>query len=197
MRRLIACAALAFCVSIGLAQFVNAQTGAVEVLDDAVVYPEHAASLEAVHFESLKYNLGKEWVPFRNGKYSKKYKPFGGADAEIEDVWLFDEKDGVRQYALVSIYFLDYGGSSSSEGYVTLLEVRNGRLVQTQQFSYDAQAPGTGASFDPSKTTLTVVGRSDDHTPNCCPEHVDVVTYSWAGELFQQTGFEVRPVHSK
>lgn len=197
MRWLISCAALAFCLSNGPLQFANAQTGAVQVWDDSVDYPYKAESLRSVDFKNMRYNLGDETVTLRNGLFDRKYKPFGGIHAEIEDTWLFDEKDGVPRHALVSIYVLTYGGSSSPNGYVLLFEMRGGQLVCTQQFVYDAQAPRTGASFIASKGELTITGRSNENTPNCCPAHVDVITFVRKGEKFEPTSYKVEPVSKK
>ena len=174
-----------------------AQVPAITIRTDPFVYPERAASLTTIRFSDLKYKLGNEWIPLKNGRYSYKGVPYGGLDADLDDVWLFDKKGEDPQYALVSISVVRYGGSSSPEGYVLLFAIRNGRLVRLQQLTYDAQAPGTGAKFDSSKSTLTVIERSNEGAPNCCPSHVDVVTYSWTGKLFQRATFEVRAVQSK
>ena len=197
MRRLVSCAALAFCVSNGLLQFANAQTGSIQVWDDSIEFPNKAESLKSVDFRNLSYRLGNDTVVLQNGSFSRKDEPFGGINAELEETWLFDVKDGVPRHALVSIYVDTYGGSSSPNGYVLLFEIREGRLVMTQQFRYDAQAPGTGASFNASRTTLTVTGRSDENTPNCCPKHVDVVTFAWRGDRFLPAGYRSNPVSKK
>ncbi len=194
MRKLILCAVLAFFVSSVLLQFANAQTGAVQVWDDSIGYPYSAESLKSVDFRNLSYDVGNDTVAMRNGAFSHKYQGFGGIDAELEDTWLFNVKDGVPRHALVSLFVVTYGGSSSPHGYVLLFEIRGGRLVRTQQFVYDAQAPGTGASFIVSKGELTITGRSNDDTPNCCPAHVDIVTFAWRGDRFRPAGYRVKPV---
>lgn len=190
----IAIAAIVLSVSCALPPLANAQTGAVSDWDEVTEYASRPASLQAVDFWNMRYNLGGERIALRNGAMSRRYKPIGGTEAALEHIWLFDVRGGVPRHALVSIYVLNYGGSSAPDGYALLFEIRDGRLVTSQGFGYNAQAFGTGVSLDVSSGTLTITGRSDDDTPNCCPAHLDVATFTWNGNRFLPAGYKVVPV---
>ncbi len=197
MPRLVLVAAIFSFASTALLPSAIAQTGAVQVWDGLTEYPQKPRSLQEVDFRNFRYKLLEETVALRNGAMARRYKPFGGEQAALEHTWLFDVRDGVPRHALVSIYVLNYGGSSAPAGYALLFEIKEGRLVTTQEISYDAQAPGTGASFDVLGGKLTVAGRSDDHTPNCCPAYLDVATFTWDGDRFLPAGYKVVPVRKK
>jgi hypothetical protein len=193
MTRIIISSMLAFLAATSPIQSANAQSGAVQVSTDSVEYPVQADSLKTLHFKELKYLLGKKWIQLQNGTYSDKYT-IGSTDVSLEDFWLFDLRDGAPRHALVSIYSINCGGSCSPEGYALLFTIRSGKLVQTQEFYYDSQAPGTGVSFDATSNKLTITGRSDDSTPNCCPQNLDVVTYEWKESRFKFVGYTVKRV---
>jgi hypothetical protein len=182
-----------FCVSTTLLPFASAQTGAIQVLGESIRYPKRAISIQSVDFRNLSYKLGGNTIALKGGGLRSRYARFGGINAQLEQTWLFDLQKGVPRRALVSIYVETYGGSSSPNGYVLLFEIKDGRLVATQEFEYNAQASGTGASFDVSGGKLTIAGRSEDDTPNCCPAHLDVVTFAWSGDRFLPAGYTVIP----
>jgi hypothetical protein len=196
-RKAVSFVALVFCAGAAFAQPPNDKTGAIAVWSGVLAYPYRADSLKSVDFKNLRYSFGNDSFILHNGRYDHKYKPFGGIDSQLEDVWFFDEKDGVSRHALVSIYVMTYGGSSSPNGYVVLFEIQNGRLVETQEFSYNAQAPGTGASFDAAIGKLTITGRSDDDTPNCCPKNVDVASFQGRDGRFEPVGYKVEWVDGR
>jgi len=192
MKRLIYSAALAFYLSAVLIGRATAQSNSVYVSTDALAYSVHVSSLKALNFGNLKYHLGGEWIQLRDGRYRHRDRPFGGVDADVQNVWLFDVSNEQPQHALVSIDLTHFGGSSSPDGYVLLFEIRGGALVQSAEFKYDAQAPGTGAKFDRSE--LTIVARTNENTPNCCAKHVDEETFAWISGKFQQVRYRVMPV---
>jgi hypothetical protein len=189
--------AIVFGASIAVLPPANAQTGAVSSWNGVMKYPNQVSSLQSVDFNNFKYNLGGATIALKDGKMSRRYKPYGGTNAQLEHTWLFDVRDGSPRHALVSLYVINIGASSAPDGYVLLFEVRNGRLVETQELSYNAQASGTGATFDASSGKLIVTGRSDDDTPNCCPVHLDVATFTWNGAQFLPNGYKVVPVQEK
>jgi hypothetical protein len=195
MKRLIYSAALSFVVCTGPANQANSQTSSVILTTTPVAYSVPASSLKALSYGDLKYDLSGEWIQLQKGEYHRRDKPFGGEDADVQDVWFFDESNRVPQRVLVSILDVRFGGSSAPKGYVLLFEIRNGALTQTAEFEFDAQAPGTGAKFAGSQ--LIIVARSGENEPNCCPKHVDVVTYSWKVDKFQQAEYLVKPVRAR
>jgi hypothetical protein len=190
-------AVVAFSVCICWAQAPAAQRASIEIWAEPVEYSIHADSLRDLNFENLKYDLEGDIVKMRGGAYKHRDKPYGGINAELEKVWFFDEKGGVPRHALVWIYVVRYGGSSAPDGYVILFEIRNHILVRTQQFRYDAQAPGTGVSFVAPENKLIITGRSDENVGNCCPKHVDVVTYAWKDGIFLQKGYRMESIPKK
>ena len=80
-----------------------------------------------------------------------------------------------------------------SIGVVQVFEVRAAHSIITQQFVFDFHAEGTAATFDAKSLTLTITGRSDDGSPNCCAKSFDVVTYGWQRRKFVQRGYERVP----
>jgi hypothetical protein len=195
MRRAVSFAVVVLCVwaSDALLPFANAQTGAIQVWGDPIRYSKKATSLQSVDFRNLSYKLGGNTIALKGGALRLRYAGFGGINAQLEQTWLFDVQKGVPRHALISINVETYGGSSSPNGYVLLFEIRDGWLVATQEFAYNAQALGTGASFDVSGGKLTIIGRSDEDTPNCCPAHLDVATFAWSGDRFLPAGYTVIP----
>lgn len=179
------------------AQAPSVRTGSISVWSGSLIYSYGTDSLKSVDFRNLKYAFGGDTFTLRNGSYSRKYKGNGGIDARLENVWLFDEINGVPKHALVSVDVVTFGGSSSPNGYVLLFEILNGHLVETQEFGYNAQAPGTGASFDTSTGKLMITGRSDDGTPNCCPKKLDVANFLWNASHFEALGYRAEPVREK
>jgi hypothetical protein len=195
MKRLIYYAALALIANAVLTEQANAQTSSVFLTMTPVAYPLPASSLKALSYGDLKYELGTKWIQLRKGKYRHRDKPFGSENADLQGVWFFDEVNGKPQHVLVSLLDVPCGGSCAPDGYVMLFEIRDGVLTETAKFAYDAHAPGTGAKFDGFQ--LTIFARSPDDGPNCCPKNLDVVTYSWQNQKFEQVAFLVKPVPAK
>ena len=83
------------------------------------------------------------------------------------------------------------------DGLLQVIEVENRRLVVNQQLTFDRQAPGTDADFDPKTATLTVRARSNDDSPHCCPKSIDVVTFRWDGKKFVEKSHRTIPVERK
>jgi hypothetical protein len=133
-------------------------------------------------------------VKLKNGKYERQ-SDSGRESVSLKDVFCInhEHKDGGTNHAIVITDWIDCGGSCSSVGVVQLFTIRLGHPVMTQQFDFDSHAVGTGATFDPESLTLTITGRSDDHSANCCPTSFDVVTYRWKGTKFVQTNFTQVP----
>jgi hypothetical protein len=130
-----------------------------------------------------------DWTAdLKGGKYERRHD-FGYESAEIEQVFCFGRKDGPGPYALVVTNWMGCGGSCMRLGVVQLFVVRGSHPVITQQFVFDSHAVGTGVSFDAKGPTLTITGRSDDGSPNCCAMTFDVVTYQWQEDKFVQQSY--------
>jgi hypothetical protein len=73
---------------------------------------------------------------------------------------------------------------------IQVYTIRSGHPVVTQQFAFDSHAAGTGVKLDEKSLILTITGRSDDGSPNCCAENFDVVSYRWEQDKFVQIGYK-------
>jgi len=135
----------------------------------------------------------KTWTGARtsNGKYERKFD-FGYESVKVGEVFCFSQKDG-GQHALVVTEWMSCGGSCMSLGVVQLFVVLASRPVITQQFVFDSHAAGTDPRLDKKSLTLTITGRSDDGSPNCCAKSFDVVTYQWQGDKFVQQSYKRVP----
>jgi hypothetical protein len=141
---------------------------------------------------SRVYGENKGWTArLRNGKYERK-SGFFYEWAKLDHVYCFH--DGRR--ALLVTLWMDCGGSCTNIGVAQLVSIRNGHPIITQQFAFDSDAQGTGVSFDEDSLTLVITGRSDDHSPHCCPKSLDVVEYHWKGEVFVQAKLTRRSPNS-
>ena len=137
----------------------------------------------AVDFANTRvYGENKGWTAeLRNGKYERKSSVFYEW-AKLDHVYCFHHG---RSALLVTVW-MDCGGSCTNVGVAQLVAIRNGHPVITQQFAFNSDAQGTGVSFDEKSLKLVIIGRSDDHTPHCCPKSLDVVEYHLKGEVFVQ-----------
>jgi hypothetical protein len=152
-----------------------------------------AGDLCAVDFRNIRmFGENANWsAHLKNGKYERKSGSNFEA-AKLGDVFCFRHQDG-GQRALVTTDWMDCGGSCTRVGVVQLFELRASQPVITQQFAFDSHAQGTGATFNEKSLTLTITGRSDDQSPNCCAQNLDVVTYQWEANEFRQTTYQRVP----
>jgi len=158
--------------------------------------PNRALKIKAhdacsVDFRNIRmFGENADWTAkMKNGKYERKSSS-GYQSASLDQVFCFDHEERSEQFALVMTNWLDCGGSCTSIGVVQLFSVRAAHPVIAQQFVFDAHAAGTGATFDKTALTLTIVGRSDDGSPNCCAKNFDVATYRWQGTKFVQQEYK-------
>lgn len=123
---------------------------------------------------------------YKNGSTSK-YE-----SVRLEHKYCLEDKDH-KQRALVLTNWFDCSDGCTSTGVVQLFGVHAGQPVITQQFVFDSHAEGTGATFGDRSLTLTITTRSDDGSPSCCAQNLDVVTYGWQGTEFRQTSYRRVP----
>ncbi len=81
--------------------------------------------------------------------------------------------------------------------HVTVFDLRGGRLVETEQITYDHQAPGAGVSFSSTTGVLVVTGQLEDKSPHCCPDAVVVITLKWDGTLFQVSNVKKQTINAE
>jgi hypothetical protein len=171
---------------------------------DDISYPKYryAASVSSLHkvdFKNLKvfWFAGEEpdsSAKLRNGAYQRKSKDNGYEKVNLDLIEFLDPPDGGEQHAVIDLEWWDCGGSCTVVGRVQVFEVQAGHPTVVQEIEYDRHAPGTGVQFDPRTQVLTIVGRSTDHTPNCCPKNLDVMRFDWDGKKFAFRGAETKPV---
>jgi len=160
--------------------------------------PNRALNLKAddvcaIDFRNISmFGENANWsAHLKNGKY-KHQSGSEYQSARLDDIFCFKHADGAQR-ALVITNWVDCGGSCTSIGVVQLFELRASRPVITQQFVFNSHAEGTRATFDEKSLTLTITGRSDDGSPNCCAQNLDVVAYQWQGTEFKQATYERAP----
>jgi len=148
----------------------------------------------AIDFANTRmFGENKGWAaPLKNGKYEHKYDA-GYDSVTLDHVYCVHRDASKVSYALAVTNWLSCGGSCMSTGVVQVIAVRDGRPFVTQQLTFDSHAPGTGATYDECSHTLTITGRSDDDSPNCCAKNFDVVTMQWQGSKFAQNTYRRIP----
>jgi hypothetical protein len=149
--------------------------------------------LTNLKFAEMEYELDGGSVLLHNGVF-KQRDSNGFTDVRLEHVWQFDLQEGQPHHSLVFLDHVTGQASSLANGRLLVFGVRDGHPAVVQRLSFDRQAPGTGASFDIASGRLVVKARSDDDSPHCCPENLDIVTYQWGGEQFEQVSTRVEPI---
>ena len=160
---------------------------AVTVSTPERVLEVNATDVCGVDFRNIRMfgEFEEDTAKLKNGKYERQFDS-GRESVSLKHVFCINHG---TNHAIVITDWVDCGGSCSSVDVVQLFTIRLSRPVITQQFVFDSHAVGTGATFNPESLTLTITGRSDDHSANCCPTSFDVVTYRWQGTKFVQTNF--------
>lgn len=170
--------------------FVAAQNAAngtsVDVIATQYVYASTVSSLNQVDFRNLRvfYDPGDasdRGVVLHDGAYKKPHK-YGYEYVKLNSVELFKTKD--KQFAIVSLIWMDCGGSCTNLGKIQVFTLRDGHPVVTQHFEYDRDATGVSDSFTSGNDRLIIVARSEDHSAHCCPAHLDIVRLDWDGSKF-------------
>jgi|SRR5450631_40605 len=167
---------------------------AVDVSAPNRVLEQSASDVCSVDFRNIRmFGENADWsADLKNGKYERK-SDSSYESARLDHVFCFDYTNGGGQHALAMTDWTDCGGSCMRTGVVQLFVIQAAHPVITQQFVYDSHATGTGATFDEKSLTLTITGRSDDGSPNCCAKNFDVVTYQWQEGQFVQGSYKRVP----
>jgi hypothetical protein len=149
-------------------------------------YAEKVSSLQTLDFKNIVvfWFAGaepKSSVKLRDGSVLLKLKHGGYEKVHVDLVELVTSRLGEKA-AIIDLQWDDCGGSCSSVGRVQVFELLARHPTVVQDIEYDRSALGTGGHFDATSQTLTVVGRSNDHTPDCCPGNLDVMRFTWNGK---------------
>jgi hypothetical protein len=147
----------------------------------------------AIDFPNTQmFGENESWsARLKNGSYRGKSHS-ANVLAILIHAFCLKDKDGVER-ALVTTNWAACAEGCTRTGVVQLFELRASQPVITQQFAFNSHAEGTGATFDEKSLTLTITGRSDDGSPNCCARNLDLVTYRWQGTEFNQASYERVP----
>lgn len=145
-------------------------------------------SLRQLNFKNLKvfWSPGdklERGVELHNGTFERSHVD-DFERVELDSVDFLDSPDKKSTSAVISLDWIDCGGSCTHVGIAQVFEIRRGRPTVTQRIEYDRSALGTGQSFNEMTRILHIIGRTDDHSPNCCPENLDVMRFDWDGGKF-------------
>ena len=162
-------------------------------------YATNVSSLHEVDFKNLKvfWFAGKKpdsGAKLRNGAYERRSKDNSYEKVHLDLVEFLDPPESSEQRAVIDLEWWDCGGSCTRVGRVQVFELQAGHPTVVQEIEYDRHAPRTGVQFDPRTQILTIVGRSNDDTPNCCPKKLDVMRFNWDGKKFAFRSAKTKPV---
>jgi hypothetical protein len=129
-------------------------------------YSVSASSLDQVDFKNLRVffqpgDPSDRGVALRKGKF-RKHLQGGYEEVSLESVEFFKSQSGNEQFALISLYWMDCGGSCTTLGKIQVFALREGHPRIIQQIEYDRHAEGTSDSFKPWNGHLVIVGRGND-----------------------------------
>ncbi|MFZ0639854.1 MAG: hypothetical protein WA020_05800 [Candidatus Acidiferrales bacterium] len=172
---------------------------AVDAVAPGYQYSQRVDSLRDVdfkHFDLVIFDRdGKvqRSVRLKNGEHHG-HEDFGDSDVSVAPIQFFGVTGSDPNYVLLGGNETDWGGASKNTGIVQVIGIAARRLHVLQQFTFDSQAPGTGITFDAKSGNLIIRARSNDGTPSCCPEHIDVVHFHWNGRQFEQQAVQTLAV---
>jgi hypothetical protein len=147
-----------------------------------ITYPQSARTLQTLNFKDMAYQLEGTTALMRDGTFSQR-ENYSSYSAKLDNIWYLEGSDATRQHALISIEATGCGGSCSSTGYLFLFELKDKHPVVVEQLEFDDHAYGAGASFNANSGLLVVKSKSEDGSPNCCAQRLDVISYKWNGHF--------------
>lgn len=165
-----------------VAQQVSARA-AYDISYPNLQYNEVVSSLRDLDFRNMKVFWHDDGVRLQGAAFERKRN---GTYEEVHlDLLEFpDQPAGANYYAVTDLKWADCGGSCTEVGLVQVFELQSNHPVLVQEIEYERHAAGTGAHWDQRTNTLTILGRSNDGSPNCCPQSLDVMTFRWDGKRF-------------
>lgn len=169
-------------------------TPAVTLLTPNLVLEQLVPSVCGIDFPNSQLVEGDSSVKLTNGKYEKR-DGLTSESVTLKNVFCFHERTNQAEHAVVATDWMGCGASCHSSGAVQIFTLRDNHPLLTQQIDFDSNAEGTGAIFDDNSQTLTITGRSNEESPDCCPKSLDVVTYRWEGQQFVQSSYKRIPCH--
>jgi hypothetical protein len=135
------------------------------------------------------------WAVLKNGAFEQRHS-VGGDEIELQSVRYLKVNSGT-DLALVRLYWLAVGGSSSPQGVVMVIGLDgDGVPIVRQKIEYNVRGVDEDeawARFDPANNQLRV---SAVHGwEHCCNKERIIVTFQWNGEKFIPVGRKLMPLH--
>lgn len=168
----------------------------------AVSYPDctYKTGVDSIHKRDIEGRAvicdGKrisEALRLRKGEGSRRVESLGGiTSASLGWVWLIEPTFAVGTYR-----WEWFAGSSSHSDFVQVFELRQKRLVVTQQIHFDTHHGGNkaGADYDPRTTTLEIRAVAYSGSEGrCCPSKLKIIRYAWRNNRFQKLSSRVIPL---
>lgn len=154
-------------------------------------YAEKVSSLRDLNFRNLRVF----WFPreendngakLRNGRFQRKWNAGYRAyeEVRVDLVEFLGSGQTGKRSAVIDLEWWDCGGSCTHVGRIQVFELQAGHPTVIEEIEYDHNAPGTGVHYDSGTQILTVTGRSNDDSANCCPKSVDIMKFAWDGRKF-------------
>jgi hypothetical protein len=97
-------------------------------------YNINTDDIKKVDFNNFKYNLKNEIYFLENGKYEKRYQPFGFSNVCIEFIYYYVSLNNT--YAIIHLKHHYGGGSSSIDNSIQLFYLKDKFLYCTDSISY-------------------------------------------------------------
>jgi hypothetical protein len=146
-------------------------------------------SIQSVPFRDMALSVDGHWYPLKNGVF--EFRAAGDyRRVELSKIQVIDGKTPSSTCTALSLRETTCGGSCANTGFVHVYAVEHGALTLKQELRYITDADGTGAWFDHDGQDLLIIARTDDGSPNCCPEHLDEARYHWDGSRYRLTGWK-------
>ena len=146
--------------------------------------PSQARSIHEVDFRNMLVSLRDVAVQLKDGKYEHR-APGDTLSVNVDAVYYLD-----GSHALVIYNTFEAGGSSNSSGMAMLYEHTSGALKTVQVMDWDTHSGSTQPNYLVDEKQKVLIVRSSHYMPgdaHCCISAIDVVTFAWKKDRFQQT----------
>lgn len=171
----------------------------VDVIRPEYPYQQTVESLHAIDFRNFEFRIFNDdrkpmlTARLRHGSYKSGWNTQEGMSDDVGLNWIRFVGSSDSEYAVISLWWVEAAGSSSSYGIVQVFALQDKHPVVIQQIEFNTRNCQTAeASFAAANGVLTVKGvHGWEH---CCPRTLDVVTFRWTGSRFQQRSAKSVPM---
>ena len=155
-------------------------------------YPGSYKQIESIDFRNMTLDIiGKDRnveasAKLEGGNYEHKISG-GLQNFKLDSIHYLPSAHSDRQFALLLWTVFSATGSSNTDGFAQVYELKGTQLELVQQIGWDEHFDTNGpyVLFNQQKQALTV--RSGHYLPgdaHCCVSAVDVVTLQWGNDRF-------------